>query len=283
MSNYAFRQTLNLAILLFLVAGVGFVVQDCVAGDDPLPSLKSQTPANPPNENRPRQRIGQVLGVTIYEDQLTAKKTEAVREQTRRLFLRPLFEKYQDIHRQQLKPTEEEIEAAIKYFQKRHAKNLLAQQPDLEREIERIEANLKQQDLPIDLRMMLERKLKMLKETTNPPGEALARFLLPQQLVQMHLYQNYGGGRLLWQQFGVEAFDATVAFINEQEKLGNLKFDRAEHRDAALHYWTRLDHGSFLFDPADNPQSAEEFVNPPWLERSLKVNNKTIAVPMPSK
>ena len=41
--------------------------------------------------------------------------------------------------------------------------------------------------------------------------------LLPHWKLQRHLFDHYGGGRLLWQQRGIEAFDAMTVRYDFRE------------------------------------------------------------------
>lgn len=59
-------------------------------------------------------------------------------------------------------------------------------------------------------------------------------------------YQQYGQGRLLFQQAGEEAFDATYRLILALEKKGQFKFANPADRTLALAYWTTDQHGVYL-------------------------------------
>jgi len=139
--------------------------------------------------------------------------------------------------------------------------------PDLEEKLEKINEQLTSEELSPTDRQRLEREAETFKQIRKPPDETFARFWLPQQLLQQHIYRNHGGGRLLWQQFGVEAFDATYAWLQSEEKLGNLQIDQPEQRKLVFAYWTR-DHGGFLWKPKDRPEETAEFLNPPWQDAS---------------
>ena len=82
---------------------------------------------------------------------------------------------------------------------------------------------------------------------------------------QRHLYQTYGGGSILWQQAGIEAFDATRTWLETLERNGKFKITDPELRSTLYHYWTTQRHGSFL---TDDKQRIREFLEPEWLERS---------------
>jgi hypothetical protein len=78
---------------------------------------------------------------------------------------------------------------------------------------------------------------------------------------QKHLYDSYGGGRILWQQAGQEAFDATRAWLETLEKQGEFTITDPALRKKFYEYWTR-DHGAFL--TADPVRIRQEFLEPEW-------------------
>jgi hypothetical protein len=80
--------------------------------------------------------------------------------------------------------------------------------------------------------------------------EAALQMLGGNAKVQKRLYDQFGGGRLLFQQAGVEAFDATRRLLEQREREGAFTFTDPAVRALAYDYWTR-DHGAFLIsDPA---------------------------------
>ena len=67
---------------------------------------------------------------------------------------------------------------------------------------------------------------------------------------QRHIYQRFGQGRVLFQQGGMEAFDATYRLIQTLEQDGKFKFANPADRTQALAYWTTDKHGPYLMrDP----------------------------------
>lgn len=90
-------------------------------------------------------------------------------------------------------------------------------------------------------------------------GAATARLMLGNWKYQRLLYDRFGGGRILFQQFGPEAFDATHNWIKKCEDAGDFTVTDPELRTELFAYWTTMDHGSFLSN------DAEDFLNPDWL------------------
>ena len=71
---------------------------------------------------------------------------------------------------------------------------------------------------------------------------------------QRFLQRRFGGKRVLWQQFGVEAFDATYRLILSLEKEGAIAFATQADRTLALDYWTR-DQGAWTSDYKSDDES----------------------------
>lgn len=98
----------------------------------------------------------------------------------------------------------------------------------------------------------------------KPLDEFFAKFMLDNWKLQKHLYDNFGGGRILWQQAGVEAFDAMRTWMEAQEKKGEFKVTSPELRKKLFHYWTTQNHSSFLTE--DKDRIAREFLLPEWVK-----------------
>jgi hypothetical protein len=79
---------------------------------------------------------------------------------------------------------------------------------------------------------------------------------------QKHLYERYGGGRILWQQGGLEAFDAFHKWLQALEKEGKFRISDPKLRGLFYEYWTTMDHGSFMTD--DRERIRTEFLEPEW-------------------
>jgi hypothetical protein len=79
---------------------------------------------------------------------------------------------------------------------------------------------------------------------------------------QRFLQRRFGGERVLWQQFGVEAFDATYRLILSLEQEGRIVFATPADRALALDYWTR-DQGAWLSDYKSDDESFRMFYDAP--------------------
>ncbi len=164
----------------------------------------------------PRREIGRVEGVPVYADQMGGVTQQARAEDARRLFMAPILQAWMRAHARAARPTP-------------------AQRADIEAAIERYAAcSGNGYRLPED-----------------PAQRVMVVDMLAGNIaLQRRLYGEFGGGRLLFQQAGVEAFDATRVMLERAEAEGRLSFRDPEARTSAYDYWTR-DHGAFMItEPA---------------------------------
>lgn len=163
-----------------------------------------------------RQQIGQVQGKPVYADQLTGQDARERADSARELFMQPILRAWYLQHAAEFKVTESEarmLEGQIKAYS---------------------ECSKNGYVLPEDP--------KWRSLTLNMLGGTVKASRL--------LHDRYGGGRLLFQQAGTEAFDATRRLLEQRESEGAFAITDPQARSLAYDYWTR-DHGAmFLTDPA---------------------------------
>jgi beta-lactamase regulating signal transducer with metallopeptidase domain/outer membrane protein assembly factor BamB len=219
-------------------------------GGEQSKAAAKETPKN-------REQIGEVLGKPVYRDEVQDDTLQGI-------FLSPVLAKYQDAHRAAITPTEDELKFATEYFDKEHRKRLDAAggEAKIREQMKAIEERLARTDLPDDEQQKLELEHRVLQHKLKLPGRVFAQFMLNNWKFQKHLYEEFGGGRILWQQAGVEAFDATRICLESLEKKGEFKITDATLRAKLFDYWTRS-HGSFLTD--DKERIRREFLEPEWI------------------
>ncbi len=214
-------------------------------------------------EETPREQIGAVLGQPVYRDQLTATVGVALSNALHNLFSHPVMRQYRAAHRNALQPTEREVSTATAHFDGWHNERLKAQDHPLKDRRAEIEQALAQPGLAAEEKQRLEDERQAINIQLRPPGRHFAGWMVANWKLQRHLYKEYGGGRILWQQAGLEAFDAMHAWLKQREQTGDFTIS-----DPLLHaqfyaYWTTVDHGPSL---SDDPRFIEqEFLNPYWL------------------
>jgi hypothetical protein len=85
-------------------------------------------------------------------------------------------------------------------------------------------------------------------EQTGPTA-GLVNLLFGGRKFEQYLYDHYGGGRIIHQQFGPEALDARRKLLLELEQDGKFQITDAELRRLAYDYWERPNHpGGFHTD-----------------------------------
>jgi hypothetical protein len=88
-------------------------------------------------------------------------------------------------------------------------------------------------------------------------------FVLSNWKFQKHLYDRFGGGQILFQQAGTEAFDAMHKWLLAQEAAGKFKVADPQSRELLFRYWTAQDHGAFL---SKDQEAIREFLQPEWTQ-----------------
>jgi hypothetical protein len=98
-------------------------------------------------------------------------------------------------------------------------------------------------------RPKLKTMLRVVALERTHPHATEAWLLFHRRKFEMYLYRNYGGGRIIHQQFGPEALDARRKLLQELEKAGKFEITDPELRKLAYDYWERPSHpGGFHTD-----------------------------------
>ena len=209
-----------------------------------------------------REPIGEVLGKPVYRDEIRTDKDARLRSELHRLFSAPVLAKYRQDHQGEIEPTKEELEAATAVFQKQHRERIKDKEAGLRAQLQEVEQQLARGGLTPEARKKLEVEKQVLQAQLKPPGRDFAVFMLGNWKFQRQLYDRYGGGRILWQQAGLEAFDAMRTWLEAQEKKGEFKITDPKLRTVFYEYWMTHKHGSFLIDDPERIKS--EFLEPEW-------------------
>ncbi|HXX82173.1 MAG TPA: hypothetical protein VEI46_11530 [Thermodesulfovibrionales bacterium] len=175
-----------------------------------------------------REQIGEALGNPIYRDQIDESRD--LYGQLQNLFRMPFQKKYLESHKNELEVKDWEIEYVVRYFEKKHNEDLRNKDSELnqrlaltKKQVEEIEAKLSNKDLSASEREALEMEKNFWQTMLKPPGKDFAKFLLSGWKYYRLLYDNYGGGRVIWEQEGLVAFDAMLKWLKYHEKQGDFK------------------------------------------------------------
>jgi hypothetical protein len=146
--------------------------------------------------------IGYVGQQAIHESQVTGTDEREREASLRRLFIGPAIKAYLEPFRSQWQLTEGEIQELILAYKK--SQPCLPPPPG----------------------------------PTSPDFERMfAKFLGEKTKIERFIYEHNGGGRMLFQQAGTEAFDATLNLILKLEKEGAFTIADPKLRTQALKYW----------------------------------------------
>ncbi len=230
-----------------------------------------------------REKIGIVLNESIYRDQIADLAQEDFHFEIYDLFISPLLDQYLQEHKDEVELSQAEINQFVIYYQKQHDKELKGKKKEMLKKMQAIMDELNLATISQARKDELVGELFYLRTELEPPGIDYAMFVLPHWKIQNHLYKKYGGGRLIWQERGLEVFDAQYKWIREQETKGLFSFIDDELRGKFYHYWTDQDHGSSLI--SDKKRINKEFLKPVWF--SVKIKEKkgcfTKAIPKSAK
>lgn len=161
------------------------------------------------------RQIGHAGGVPVHESQIQGS-TDAEREASlRSLFIGPAIRAYLEPHEAEWKLTDAEVSRLASAY-----RDSLACKTDQPGE-----------------------------EMTPEFQQMFAQFIGGNTKIQRFIYLNNGRGRLLFQQAGMEAFDATRTLLLRLEAEGKFHIDDPAMRDAALSYWMDDNQPGLLPDP----------------------------------
>lgn len=233
-----------------------------------------------PAAEPPRERIGEAQGKPVYRDQLKAAGGRELAGELSRLFAAKAVDKYLKEHEKEVEPTAAEIDATHAVLVKKHAAEQPARDAEFEAGLDALNRRLGREGIGDAEREALEKKrdddILFHAARSAPPDRALAVFLLSNWTLQKHLYDAYGGGRLLWQQAGIEAFDAHHRWLLDLEKRGEFQITDPALRATFYDYWTRS-HGPFLID--DPERIRTEFLEAEWAPMPAPTPDKPARVP----
>jgi hypothetical protein len=144
--------------------------------------------------------IGYLGQQAIHESQIEGSNEQEREQSLRKLFIGPAINSYLEPFRSQWQLTEAEIEELIlAYRESQPCSPPTPRPPDFER--------------------------------------MFAKFIGENTKIQRFIYEHNGGGRMLFQQAGPEAFDATLNLILKLEKEGAFTIADPKLRTQALKYW----------------------------------------------
>jgi len=193
-------------------------------------------------------------------EQEHVRRAAEIRESLR-LVDKELAKKDSELPREYLLEKKQEMEGLLK--QERAAKTEHPPEPSpfVLDDLKEINARLAKPEVSILERIVLLVTKSMGERDLAHPNRMFAAFALGNWKIQRHFYDRFGGGRVLWQQAGVEAFDAYRRWLESEEQKGNFKVTDPKLRQAFYRYW-KLSHDPFMI--TDPEEIRREFLKPEW-------------------
>jgi hypothetical protein len=214
---------------------------------------------SPVHSSEKREKIGEVLGKTIYRDQI--KSNRNLYRQLHGLFRIPFERAFVKTHNNELQPQDWEIEYVAAYFKKKHEEKMKDEKENLLIELEIIERKLEENNLPENERKEFDSKKYYILNQLSPPRNYYYKKLLYHWKFHRFLYNKFGGGRVILEQEGLVAFDAMLKWIKFYEGKGDFKIYDSELRKEFYSYWSDMDKNSSFFL---NESDLNEFIHPKW-------------------
>ncbi|WP_414828895.1 hypothetical protein [Alteromonas sp. H39] len=208
--------------------------------------------------NANEQPVATVLDQTISPSDLIREDGQQI--PLTRLIIPTLLQHYKADNNLSFEPTPEERQRFIVWFNKQNADHEEDTRKRKQDTLAQIKALAKENGLSKEETEKQINAFLDMSANQPPMDERMADFVLPHWKSQVYFYKNYGGGRILWQQRGTEAFDAFHNWLKSQEEKGNFKIFAQKDRDAFYDYWNR--ESSFL--TSDEEAINEGFLQPPW-------------------
>jgi tetratricopeptide (TPR) repeat protein len=211
-----------------------------------------------------REKIGEILGRSIYHDQINEKRD--LSSELHRLFRMPFQWRYFEPYSNELEPKYAEIEYVAEYSNRKYKEDLKKGKfAYLENKLQEIEKKLEDKNLTKDENEKLTLEKETLLMILKPPGKSQGRYIAMELLstwkFNRHLYDNFGGGRILGMQGGHVAFDAMLKWLKHHEAKGDFKIIDPELHDEFYSFWAENEHSNFFLDEG---LIEKEFLHPEW-------------------
>jgi hypothetical protein len=190
----------------------------------------AQSPAPPANAPSAvtGQVIGQVGGRPVLANSLSGQTPQVQAQRLGALIVRPAMKAYLESHRAEWMPTEADIDHFLQVQAQRVRCGGIA------------------------------------ADALAPPEQerAFAEIMVLQLKMQRFIHQRHGGGRILFQQAGYEAYDATRRLLLDLERRGAFTINDPQMRELALAYWLKDPATGLMPDPGPAAFTPEQSLNP---------------------
>lgn len=201
-------------------------------------------------------RIGTILGKPLF--QRDRNPNVSLSDDVLRLFIHPLQKDYQRQHAD-ARITDKEV-AQFNHAQRiRHAAQLKEYQQKLARNAEQLKGRDPESKPYQELLQQKQVFEAVIKGARSPPSDLT--YFLSRWKFQKHIYEHYGGGRILLSAFGPSAYDAQKKWLSECRKL-----KKYEAIDPEIRRFLENDRDeqSLGWRLTDDPDQVEAAFKPMW-------------------
>lgn len=181
--------------------------------------------------------VGHILGLSIYRADLSYDQENGAADNLQRRILQPMIASYQSANAKALEPQAFELVAADTRIKADFKSFLTSEAKPLFKELVAIEAELADENLPAERHAQLTSARNEVAMRLEPPKPQHVWLYVMNWKFQQHLYDTYGGGRVLLQNYGPEAVDATVSWLKAREAAGDFSIKDSQLRTAFYQQW----------------------------------------------
>lgn len=183
--------------------------------------------------------VGEVFDQPVYRVELRHDEADgnALADLQQRI-LGPVLQEYRMAFRQLFEPRTYELQAALSHLQTMHADYLASESLAISERLALIESQLAQPELATMARENLLAKRASLVASLTPPDLDHVWALVTYWKFQRHVYDVYGGGRVVLKAYGPEAIDATANWLKLRELEGDFVIHDPALRDAFYAQWS---------------------------------------------
>lgn len=182
--------------------------------------------------------VGEIFDEPVYRVELRYDEDagDAISDLQSRI-VGPVLQQYRLAFQQIFEPRSYEMQAALDHLNALHDDYLDEQSVAIAEQLALIEFQLSQSDLTEEVIASLVQHRLELVEALAPPDLDQVWALVTYWKFQRHLYDVYGGGRVLIQAYGPEAIDATVNWLKLRELEGDFVIKDEALREAFYQKW----------------------------------------------
>lgn len=230
----------------------------CALTSAPAVAQTTQPAATTQPAGEDRQ-VGHVGGEPIMLSELNTDMNIPAHGALHQRITGPLWEKWMQANAEKLKPTEAELASTRAWIEQQRQ---LAEQ-SRQQQLAQMKQALQGDQFTEQQKQQIQQQIDAMSQPMPPVSDQFAPWWVTNYKAQRMLYENFGGGRVIFQQTGLEALDAMHKWLKAQETAGAFAITDPDLKQKFYGYWTDMQHQVI---PADQVEA--EFLNPEWMPQS---------------